>query len=182
MLILNHCLFQIKVAFQRIQLGVTFEKESVELPLLTNNCIRMNVVVMAHTVFFLLTETLYLSVAPLCFSAILLIFYRFQIFVHDLLFSQSSCLFIQFIFIVCHCFSVNLWPLYSLPHTTMDLSSITTATTTPVDFFCLFCLFCLILFWHSILTLCTRTKDSEDDDDAHDEATGERERVKDGER
>lgn len=54
-------------------------------------------------------------------------------------------------------------------HTTMDLSSITIATTTPICFFFVlsFC-FCLLFFWHSILTLCTWTKDTEDEDEDDD--------------
>lgn len=54
---------------------------------------------------------------------------------------------IYFVFIVCHCFSVNFWvlpapPHPQPPHTTMDLSSATIATTTPV---CLVC-FCFVFF------------------------------------
>lgn len=92
----------------------------------------LNVVAMAHIVFLSLTQA-----APLCFHAPLSAC-TFQISINNSLFHKAVVSsFIQFVFfIVCHCFSVNLW---ALPHTTMDLSSITIATTTPV-------LFCLLLF------------------------------------
>lgn len=75
-------------------------------------------------------------------------------------------LFIYFLF---HCFSVNLWPLYIHPHMTMDLFSITIATTTSVCFLFFLLLSFIFLTFH----LDTWTKDTEDDDG---EATGEKRR------
>lgn len=68
-------------------------------------------------------------------------FFTPKIFFNDYYNFYKVAVFHPIYFIVCHCFSVNLWALYTFPHTTMDLSSITLTSTTPVCLVCLFCSF-----------------------------------------